>query len=38
LGAKFLTSGIPSMHELYNQSLAHTPIIFILSPGKNVMI
>ena len=23
------------MHQLYTQSLAHTPIIFILSPGSD---
>jgi dynein heavy chain, axonemal len=33
LGAKFLHAGVPSMHELYNHSIAQTPIIFILSPG-----
>ena len=35
LGAKFLNSAIPTLNELYNQSLAHTPIIFILSPGSD---
>lgn len=35
LGNKFLSSGVPTLMDLYNQSQAHTPIIFILSPGSD---
>jgi len=35
LGAKFLNANVPTLRELYIQSLAHTPIIFILSPGSD---
>lgn len=35
LGSKFLNVGIPSLHDLFNQSQANTPIIFILSPGSD---
>lgn len=35
LGAKFLGSGVATLAELYNQSQAHTPIVFILSPGSD---
>lgn len=35
LGSKFLNTGVPTLNELYNQSLASTPIIFILSPGSD---
>jgi dynein heavy chain len=35
LGSKFLDTGVPTLNELYNQSLASTPIIFILSPGSD---
>ena len=35
LGPKFLASGVPTLAELYNQSQAHTPIVFILSPGSD---
>ena len=35
LGPKFVGYGNPTLHELYNQSLPTTPIIFILSPGSD---
>jgi dynein heavy chain len=35
LGAKFLIASIPKLNDLYNQSLATTPIVFILSPGSD---
>ena len=35
LGVKFLNAAIPTLNELYNQSLSHTPIIFILSAGSD---
>ena len=35
LGSKFLNAAVPSLNELYIQSLAYTPIIFILSPGSD---
>jgi dynein heavy chain len=35
LGAKFLVATIPTLNDLYNQSLATTPIVFILSPGSD---
>lgn len=38
LGQKFLDAGVPTLQDLYNQSQANTPIIFILSPGKNLTL
>lgn len=38
LGSKFLDSSFPTLHQLYTQSLAHTPIIFILSPGNLIQM
>ena len=35
LGSKFLNNGVPSIGDLYNQSVPTTPIIFILSPGSD---
>ena len=35
LGSKFLNNGVPSINDLYAQSLPTTPIIFILSPGSD---
>ena len=35
LGSSFLNNGVPSISDLYNQSVPTTPIIFILSPGSD---
>ena len=34
LGSKFLATSVPTLRDLYNQSVPQSPIIFILSPGK----
>lgn len=33
LGAKYLSTGTFDLHEIYNESVAKSPLIFILSPG-----
>jgi dynein heavy chain, axonemal len=35
LGVKYLNPSIPTLNDLYNQSLSYTPIIFTLSPGSD---
>ena len=35
LGSNFLNNGVPTINDLYAQSLPTTPIIFILSPGSD---
>jgi dynein heavy chain len=34
LGKKFLTPSVPTLRDLYNQSVPQSPIVFILSPGE----
>jgi len=38
LGSRFFGSGVPTLSELFSQSQCATPIIFILSPGKNLFV
>lgn len=35
LGSYFLSSGVPTFQDLFTQSVAQTPIIFLLSPGSD---
>jgi dynein heavy chain len=34
LGKNFLTPSVPTLRDLYNQSVPQSPIVFILSPGN----
>lgn len=33
LGSKFVSPEVPTLQDLYNQTVPQSPIVFILSPG-----
>ena len=34
MGSQFVTSGIVNLRQMYDESTARTPLVFILSPGE----
>lgn len=38
MGSQFITVGVPDLKEMFEESNAKTPLIFLLSPGNSLLL